>query len=398
MQSGPVPGKLAHMILLVLLGALGLDPAAAATSQPVAQPLLLVMPIFGVAPPELAVPAPQQMAESLLLELPGGVEVITEEPAGRPVPRDLEGLVRARAAERGAAAVVWGELRPPSFCEAPRTVRIRILDAASGTILDRDLCPAETSTDSLARAIAVATVHALRSGLVEQLGFLAERAPSRLAEKIPIKPGKPRRCPPPRKCKPCPKQPPCPPSRCPPPLPCPVPGRPRWFLAAGPLLTSHPKWSAMGLGASVELSWSPRAWFETGLGIQATRGRMVGQEEVRVLYTSWPVLAWARFRLGGKRLEATLDAGAVVAWTRLEVLLERFDLVRSFDRINPAVFGRLGARWWLTEGVGLHGLLGGTLYLRRQQYTYGVLGQAGGVLTMDLASLEAMVLLSVAID
>jgi len=390
----------AKPVILVLAWTLGL-PATADGGQPATKPsaLLMVMPVFGVAPPELQVPGPRLMAESLLLELPAGVEVITEEPAGRPVPEDLEGLVRARAAERGAAVVVWGELRPPSFCAAARTVRIRILDTGTGTILDRDLCPAGTTSDNLSRAIAVATVHALRSGLVESLGFIKDReSVSRMAAGIPTRAERRRRCPPPRKCKPCPRPAPCPPCRCPSQTPCPEPGRSRWFLAAGPLVTSHPRWSALGVGAALELSWSPWSWFETGLGILTTRGRLINGRELRALYTSWPVLLWARLRLGCARLEGTLDLGATVAWTRLEALLERFAQVRAFDRINPAVFSRLGLRWWIDGGFGLHALLGGTLYLRRQQYTYGVLGQADGVLTMQLASMETMLLLSVAID
>lgn len=389
--------KPAILVLALLLWSPAVSAGERGSDKPAA--LLMVMPIFGVAPPELQLPGPRLTAESLLLELPAGVEVITEEPAGRVVPEDIEGLVRSRADERGVVAVVWGELRPPSFCAAARTVRIRILDTATGTILDRDLCPAGTSSEALSRAIAVATVHALRSGLIESLGFIDQPGGnSRLAADIPAGPGKRRTCPPPPKCAPCPEAAPCPPCRCPSQPPCPVPARSKWTLAAGPLVTSHPRWSALGTGAALELSWSPWSWFETGLGMQATRGRMVGEQELRALYTSWPVMLWGRFRLGSAWLEGTLDVGAMVAWTRLDALLVRFEQVRTFERLNPAVFSRSGLRWWITGSVGLHALLGGTLYLRRQQYTYGVLGQAGGILTMEIASMEAMLLLSVAID
>ncbi|MBW1871180.1 MAG: hypothetical protein JRJ19_03895, partial [Deltaproteobacteria bacterium] len=120
--------------------------------------LLLVLPIFGVAPPEISLPSANSMAESLLLELPDkSLKIVSEHPAGRIEPEDIESVIRARAEELGAKGVVWGELVRPNKCPAVRLVRIRILDLGSGIILDRDLCPQATGAETLSRAIALAT-------------------------------------------------------------------------------------------------------------------------------------------------------------------------------------------------------------------------------------------------
>jgi hypothetical protein len=48
---------------------------------------------------------------------------------------------------------------------------------------------------------------------------------------------------------------------------------------------------------------------------------------------------------------------------------------------------------WISEHLGLHLLLGSSVYLRRQRYTYGYYGFANSVLSMQLASLEGLLLL-----
>jgi hypothetical protein len=365
-------------ILVVILGLTVLLPPAR-PEEPKRR--LLVLPIFGVVPPEMEIPRAGRIAESLLLELPGGIQVITEEPAGKLVPEDIEELVRFRAEDLRAVAVVWGELKAPKTCQAPRLVRIRILDLGSNLILDRDLCPEEADAGALSRAIAVATMTALRSGLVQSLSFIGDRERT-VAEKIPPAPECPE-CPEP---KPCPQPEPCPPCECP---GCPEPGRPRFFLAAGPLFTSHPTWSSRGLGAGVEVSYSPLGWLEAGLGVQAVRGRHVRVTDVDALYTSWPALLF-----GGLAVEATVDLGFMLTWSRLDALLEAQEAKKTaeVERVNPGVFARAGLRFWITRHAGLHLLLGSTVYLRRQRYTYGYYGFAGTVLSMQVASLEGLVL------
>jgi|GEM_PF-1882195 len=355
---------------------------------------LLVLPIFGLVPPEMELPSSAAIAESLALELEGrGLEVHAEQPAGRVVPEDLEGAVRDRAREIDAQGAVWGELRPPGSCRAPRLVRIRILDVNSNIILDRDLCPSETGIDVLARAIALATANALRSGLVESLKLIddAESAAD-LAAAIPDKSV----CPECSACPPCPPQKECPePRPCPQPPPCPEPPRPDFRVAAGFLFTSHPRWQSYGLGAALEISWTPLTWLETGLGLYAGRGRRIGVTDVQGLYSSWPVSVWARGILGDDRLEGTLDLGFVAAWSRLDALLERFEDSIRVDRFNPGVFARLGLRWWIGRLLGIHFTVGSTLFVRRQRYSYSYLGLDVEVLSLDPWSLDCAVFLVV---
>ena len=49
----------------------------------------------------------------------------------------------------------------------------------------------------------------------------------------------------------------------------------------------------------------------------------------------------------------------------------------------------------MSADVGLHLLVGSTIYLRRQKYTYGYYGLPTSILSMQLASLEALLLLVV---
>lgn len=351
---------------------------------------LLVLPIFGVVPPEMEIPRAQRIAESLLLELPESIQVVAEEPAGKLVPEDIEGLVRSRAEELEAVAVVWGELKVPKTCQAPRLVRIRILDLGSNLILDRDLCPEEADTGALSRAIAVATMNALRSGLVQSLSLIGDHA-KKVAKTIPQAP----KCP---KPPPCPEPEPCPVCECPQCPVCPRPKRPRFFLAAGPLFTSHPRWDSYGLGAALELSYSPLGWLEVGLGVQAVRGRHVQVTDVDALYTSWPAVAFGRVRFGGSALEVTADLGFMLTWSRLDVLLEggQSSKIEEIERVNPGVFGRAGLRYWVSEDVGLHLLIGSTVYLRRQKYTYAYYSFPTSILSMHLVSFEGQLLLTAA--
>ena len=376
--------------LTAILSVVILLPSAQAGEQ---ERKLLVLPIFGVVPPEMEIPRAQRMAESLLLELPGSIQVMAEEPAGKLVPEDVEELVRDRAEELRAVAVVWGELKAPKTCQAPRLVRIRILDLGSNIILDRDLCPEDADAEALSRAIAVATMNALRSGLVQSLSLISDH-PNQVAEKIPEVP----KCPECPKPEPCPTPEPCPPCECPQCPECPKPPRPKFFLAAGPLFTSHPQWDSYGLGAAVELSYSPLEWLEVGLGVQAVRGRHIQVTDVDALYTNWPAIAFGRVRIGGSAWEVTGDLGFMLTWSRLDVLLEAQAAKKTteVERVNPGVFGRAGLRYWISEDVGLHMLIGSTIYLRRQKYTYGYYGFPTSILSMQLASFEGQLLLAAA--
>jgi hypothetical protein len=377
--------------IVVILSVVVLVPVARAEDP---ERKLLVLPIFGVVPPEMEIPRARHIAESLLLELPETITVLAEEPAGRLVPEDIEGLVRSRALELKAVAVVWGELKVPKTCRAPRLVRIRILDLGSNLILDRDLCPEEADAGALSRAIAVATMNALRSGLVQSLSLIDDHA-AKVAKNIP----KAAMCPKCPKQKPCPEPEPCPECLEYPVCPdCPGPPPPRFFLAAGPLFTSHPQWSSYGLGVAAEFSYSPLDWLEVGAGIQAVRGRHVKVTDVNALYTSWPAMVFCRARIGFSSLELTADLGFMLTWSRLEALMEAQATrsVAEVERVNPGILGRAGLRWWLSKNAALHLLAGSTIYLRRQRYTYGYYGFGTAVLSMHLASFEGQLMLVLA--
>jgi len=162
------------------------------------------------------------------------------------------------------------------------------------------------------------------------------------------------------------------------------------------LFTSHPQWSSYGLGVAAEFSYSPLEWLEMGLGIQAVRGRHVQVTDVDALYTSWPAVLFGRARFGGVNLEFTADLGFMLTWSRLDALLEAqaAKSTAEVERVNPGVFGRAGLRWWITLNAGLHLLVGSTVYLRRQRYSYGYYGFSTSVLSMHLASFESQLMLA----
>lgn len=356
--------------------------------------IVLVLPIFGKAPPEMDLPGADAISESLVLQLPDeNLKVVTERPTGRSVMDDLEHSIKARAIELHARAAIWGELRNPAGCKAPRVVRVRILDPFTDTILDRDLCPEKTGAETLGLAIAVACANVLRSGLIQSLGMIGEAGRKKIAAFIPKV--KRKVC----KCKKCPE-----PKECPAPEPRPVrapkqaqPAEPpgAWRLSAGPFFTSHPRWESYGFGALLEISWAPLDWLEFGIGIRASRGRRIEVTEVKAVYSNWPFHAWARGLLGNEVLKATLDLGFVADWSRLDALLDRFSNSIRIDRFNPALSCRLGLLWWIESRLGLQLLAGSTFYLRRQRYSYSYLGVPVEVLKLSSWSMELGLLLVV---
>lgn len=374
----------------LLLGSLG---AARADSEP---RTLLVLPIFGAAPPELEVPWAERLAESLKLELATDVEVVAQEPTGPLAPGAIEPTARQRTHELGAAAVLWGELIAAGDCPAPRRIRLRILDPASEQLVVREVCPSATDVDALSRAIALAVANALRAGEVASLPIpTAAPAARPRPRRRPIPPaprdGDLRRpCP---KCSPCPAPRPLPPSA----------ARierswSHWTLAVGGLYSSHPSWSAASLGLGVGLGYRPLAWLDIGLELQALRGRRVAVDEVQALYTAWPVVLRLALGWRARSWSVGADLGLKLSWSRLDVLLERLQETKSVERLNPALLLRARFRYWTPWGIGFELHAGPAVYLRRQRYTYGGADQLSTVLSMQEVSLEAGLALVVALD
>jgi len=293
---------------------------------------LLIWPVLGVVPPEMRLPEPDQISEQIRLKLPKGMVVLAEEPTGRVVPEDIQGLARNRAKELRARMVIWGELQPPGRCRAPRVVRLNILDLKADILLQRELCPGRFFPRQYAQA-------------VFKLTELTKKRPRRFA-----------------RSKACPEPKPCPAPECPRSAPEPGPGRARILLAAGALVTSHPRWDSAGVGVAIELIYSPRAWLETGLGVQAVWSRRI--DELLADYSSWPVNLWGRLKLGESPLEGLLDLGLQATFTRLQ----EAGSAGSHQRVKPAVFVRLGVRWLPEQGPGFQILGGTTAYLAGQSY------------------------------
>lgn len=365
---------------ILVLALLAWPPRASAEEPGQPEPLLVVMPIFGTSPPEMELPWAEHLAESLLLALPvNSLRVTAQEPTGPVLPGTVEPVARQRGDELGAAAVMWGELIPAGPCSAPRMIRLRILDLGTETLYTRELCPEQAGRDDISRAMALAAVTALRSGEVGELRIPeAKRHPKPRISRAP-------RCPKCRACAPCPDCPPCPVAA----TARPHPSQGRLFVRLGPQATSHPRWSSAGYGVEAGLLWAPLTWLEIGVGMQALRGRSFRAEDVQALYTSWPVLVWLGFWWQDGELELGLTLGGQVAWTRLDVLLERLETATSVERVNPVVYARAGLRYWTPWGFGLQLQAGPAVFLRRQQYTYGTTLGNETVLHMQTVSLEA---------
>ena len=342
--------------------------------------LILVFPLFGEVPPEFELPTATRIAESLMLELPANIRAVAETPAQMPQPGEAQKLARTRAVEMGAVVAIWGELMDPGSCTAPRLLLISTINVESGTVLKRNVCPEDAGPGIISRAIALATMNSLRSGLVKSMSLVEDntRDSAKSASDIPEAP----RCPEP----PPPEK--CPQVQCP---PLPEPLRPRFLFSVGPLVSSHPNWDSFGIGAEIDFFYSPRPWLELGLGIQAFRGRYVKISNVNALYNDWPLIINSRFRFGGATLEGTADLGFMLAWTQLEALFKHPAVasVKSVTKWNPAISASLGLRWWTSWGIGLHLQAGPTVYLRRQLYRYRIDGVTEIVLSMQVVSLHA---------
>jgi len=373
--------------LVANCGILVLIPAILLEANPVRADedklLMLVFPVFMKAPDELKLPSAARIAESLLMELPANVRAVAQTPSPMPQPGQARDLVQAQAKKRGAVVAIWSELVDPGACQAPHILQINILEVESGNILKRNLCPEEADPGALSRAIALVIMNTFRSGLVKSISLIENkvRDSKDLAADIPKAPD----CP---EVKPCPKAEKVPEVKCP---ALPTPPRSSFFISTGFMFSSHPSWDSSGLGVGIDVLYSPTAWFELGLGVQALRGRHVNVSDVNALYTDWPLSIWGRVRFGSAELEGTADLGFLIAMTRLEVLFEKpIGLsVKNVTKWNPAMFASLGLRWWMPFGLGLHLQAGPTVYLRRQLYRYSIDGVTEIVMSMQVVSFHA---------
>jgi hypothetical protein len=245
----------------------------------------------------------------------------------------------------------------------------------------------------MARGMALIITRALRAGVVDTL-TISERVRSPAEAEIPAAPSAAPACPE------SPPPLPCPSPVCPPAPPCPSapePSRPAWYLVAGGAFSSHPVWNSPGLGFAVEASWSFWSWLEAGVGIGVIRSHRVELDGVNAVYSNWPVSAFLRLHLGGSVLEGLVDVGFGLAATRLDALIVPLEEVRSFSKVNPVILGRAGLRWLFIPQLGVQLTMGTDLYLVRQRYVFGSNGHESTVLSMQIASLEARLLLVVPI-
>ncbi len=368
--------------------------AGAADPQP-EPPLVLVLPVLGVAPREMSLPLAEEIAEALLLQIPeGGVRVAAERPTSRLIPEEAERVFEARGREVNARAVVWGELLMPADCTAVRRIKLRILDVGTGLVLERVLCPAGAGAADLAGAMAGAVAASFRSGLIAGLVLPEkEKKPSGGGLEKMARSAR-RRCPPPIPCPPCP---PSEPPQCPRCTPCPEPGRGRLRLATGFAATSHPRLRNPSLGIVLGGGWKIHRRLELGLEVQAVfPTNSIAATEVRALYHEWPLALWGRLLFGGNRFEGIVDLSLVLSWSRLDSLLERFASSVSIDRFDPALRLRGGVRWWLSRDLALELLAGGCYWLRIQSYNYLYLGIPIEVLRLERWSAEGTLSLVVA--
>jgi len=372
-----------------MLQVLAILTLLAAAAEPAGDPgadagqLLLVLPVLDPAPPELVLPGIDLWVESLHLELgatPLRVEALR--PAGLRDPAEVEREARQRGVELGAAAVLWARLSPPEAgCPAARALRLVLLSPATGESVERVLCPAAgegpAGTEELARAMALAALHALQAGDLPGVVLPAPPAP-RLA--IPAAPA----------CPECPGCPAC--AACPVPEDGPDPAGPDrglLRLRAGLAYSSQPSWSAASLGPELSLAWAPLDWLELGLGVAVFRGRRVEVDRVQALHGSVPLQVWVGGLWGGPRWQLGLDLGMLVSWTHLDALLPDQGTTAGVERWNPAALGRAVGRFWTPWNFAIQLQIGAHVHLLRQRYVYSHGPEQATVLSMQPASLEA---------
>ncbi len=339
--------------------------------------LLLVLPIFGDCPAELQLPWAGLVAESLLLILPQvNLKVIAKQPTEPILPGAVEPIARQAGDEIGASAVVWGELIPPRDCLASRVIRLWILDLKTQGLIRREICPSQVSAEDLARVVALAVSNALKDGAVE--GIHVPISKSKRIEKKKARHVDRKIC---NENKPCI----CPPEK----ADCNHSYGSRLNILVGGFFSSHPNWINSGLGLEAGLEWSATDWFGIGLTLAAVRGRRIDVGDVNALFTSWPVSVYGKFFWGNESAKWGLVLGGELALSRLDVLIERLDSVKSVDRVNPVVFAGLALRIRMGEMVLLELDAGPAVFLRRQKYNYTTPEGSKTVLQMQSISLEA---------
>jgi len=366
--------------MLACLAAAAGGGARAAGADPAPTKLLLVLPVLDACPPELALPGVELWVESLQLELGGtAVRVGPLEPAGHADPAESEREARTRGLELGASAVLWARLVPPEAgCPAPRLLRLVLLDPASGESVQRDLCPAvgdaTSGREELARAMALATLHALQAGELPGLVLAAPaRAPIEVAPACPECPARSA----------CPE---CPAPRCPGPS---APGRGVLRLRVGGAFSSQPSWEAASLGPELALAWAPLDWLEVCLGVAVFQGRRVRVDQVDALHGSVPLQVWVAGLWGLDAWQLGLDVGLQASWTRLDALLPELGTTSVVERWNPAVLGRLLGRYWTPWNFAIQLEIGTSVHLRHQRYVVGRGPIESTVLSMQTVSFEA---------
>lgn len=395
---------LACLALLFVLP--GVVPAAPVPDEVrgagAAPALVLVLALPQHVPPELQLPSARLVADTILLQFPGGqVTVVVEQPAGLAAGEELLAGVKQRARQLQATMVLWFTTRPPTAdCAAPRRLQVSLLDMATGDVSVRLLCPAGVGAADIAQVVALAAAGALRRLMVTGEGGRGQALERLLPRRsLSAAPAHRRRCPP------CPRQK-CPPRRvgdgtgC---RPCPAPTLPprkreRFRLAAGFATATHPRPSAATFGVGVEFSLQLLDWLELGVGIMGASSRHLEALEVRALYHNWPLAAWLRGCFGSASVKGLVDAGLVIDLVNLEALLERFSESVTVSRVDPALRFRAGIRWWMTRSVGAELLAGTSIYLRTQRINYLYLGLPVEVLDMERVSFEGILALLVAFD
>jgi len=348
-------------------------------------PKLLVLPIMGLAPREMALPGAEEIGQAVLLQCEAGeLQVAVEQPTGRALPEEAEMVFAARGREIGAVAVVWGELVEPADCSAPRRIRMRLLEISTQLIIERILCPNQGSPGDIARAMGLAVVNALHSGA------LASLAPARHLEKPPTSKGK--ACAPPAACPPCSACPPCPAPAQPPPAPK-YPQAPH-FIQAGVGISTHPRLRDPSPQLSAGVFFSPTGFLEIGLELVAQRATNIAAGEVSAVYQTWPVTLSGRLRWGATwQFFAGLEI--LLAVNHLDALLKKIPDAVGIDRFDPALGLCAGVRWWPKRSLALQLGACGDCWLRVQRYNYLYLGLPLEVLRLDRFSASAQLQLVV---
>jgi len=141
----------------------------------------------------------------------------------------------------------------------------------------------------------------------------------------------------------------------------------RFLFSIGSLISGYPSWENRGYSVDLNLSYSFFHFLEIGGGFGVFKERRIDTETSLNTYASLPMSIWGRLRLGRHFLRGTLETGFTLNFTRVEAAMLHEGRWEQVERVDPAVFVRMGLLIWTPLEIGFHLGVGSSYFLKKPE-------------------------------